>query len=128
SPYATSSCPTDGGACTGSGIPPTAIDKVMDITKAYCTRVGNGPFPTELKGEQGERLREAGGEFGATTGRPRRCGWIDLVALKYAVRINGMNELAVTKLDILDQFEEIKLCTCYSIKAEETEEFPPDIA
>jgi len=126
-PFVTSSCPTAGGACTGSGIPPTAIDKVMGITKAYCTRVGNGPFPTELKGEQGERLREAGGEFGATTGRPRRCGWIDLVALKYAVRINGMNELAVTKLDILDQFEEIKLCTSYSIKDEETEVFPPDI-
>jgi adenylosuccinate synthase len=126
-PFVTSSCPTSGGACTGSGIPPTAIDKVMGISKAYCTRVGNGPFPTELNDELGEKLRAAGQEFGATTGRPRRCGWIDLVALKYAVRVNGMNELTLTKLDILNDFEEIKLCTEYVIDGEETDTFPLDL-
>lgn len=126
-PFVTSSCPTAGGACTGTGLPPTAIDKVMGITKAYCTRVGNGPFPTELDGEIGEKVREAGQEFGATTGRPRRCGWIDLVALRYAVRVNGINELAVTKLDILDDFEEIKVCTAYEIDGERTEIFPTDL-
>ena len=126
-PYVTSSNPTAGGACTGSGIPPTAVDKVMGITKAYCTRVGNGPFPTELEEEVGEKLRSAGNEFGATTGRPRRCGWIDLVALKYAVRVNGMNELALTKLDILNDFEEIKLCTEYEIEGERTDVFPVDL-
>ncbi len=126
-PFVTSSCPTSGGACTGSAIPPTAINKVMGITKAYCTRVGNGPFPTELTNDAGEKLREAGQEFGATTGRPRRCGWIDLVALKYAVRLNGMNEITLTKLDILDDFEEIKLCTSYNIEGEETDVFPLDL-
>lgn len=126
-PFVTSSCPTSGGACTGSAIPPTAIDKVMGITKAYCTRVGNGPFPTELNGDAGEKLRKAGQEFGATTGRPRRCGWIDLVALKYAVRLNGMNELTITKLDILDDFDEVKLCTSYRIDGEETDVFPLDL-
>lgn len=126
-PFVTSSCPTAGGACTGSGIPPTAIDKVMGISKAYCTRVGNGPFPTELYGAAGKQLREAGQEFGATTGRPRRCGWIDLVALKYAVRVNGINELTITKLDILDDFDEIKLCTSYIIDGEQTEVFPVDL-
>ncbi len=126
-PFVTSSCPTSGGACTGSAIPPTAINKVMGITKAYCTRVGNGPFPTELTNDAGEKLREAGQEFGATTGRPRRCGWIDLVALKYAVRLNGMNEITLTKLDILDDFEEIKLCTSYRVDGEETDIFPLDL-
>lgn len=126
-PFVTSSCPTAGGACTGSGIPPTAIEKVMGITKAYCTRVGNGPFPTELKGDASEQLRQAGQEFGATTGRPRRCGWIDLVALKYAVHVNGINELTVTKLDILNDFEEIKLCTSYKVDGERTEVFPVDL-
>ncbi|MCW9707119.1 adenylosuccinate synthase [Fodinibius salsisoli] len=126
-PFVTSSCPTSGGACTGSGVPPTAIDKVMGISKAYCTRVGNGPFPTELLGQAGEELREAGQEFGATTGRPRRCGWIDLVALKYAVRVNGMNELTISKLDILNDFQEIKLCTAYKVDGEETDVFPLDL-
>ena len=126
-PFVTSSCPTSGGACTGSGIPPTAINKVMGISKAYCTRVGNGPFTTELHGDVGEQLREAGQEFGATTGRPRRCGWIDLVALKYAIRVNGVNELTITKLDILDDFEEIKLCTSYKVDGQETTVFPPDL-
>ncbi len=126
-PFVTSSCPTAGGACTGSGIPPTAIDKVMGISKAYCTRVGNGPFPTELNEDVGEKLRAAGKEFGATTGRPRRCGWIDLVALKYAVRVNGMNELTLTKLDILNDFDEIKLCTEYEIDGKRTDVFPLDL-
>ncbi|MEX2602540.1 MAG: adenylosuccinate synthase [Balneolaceae bacterium] len=125
-PYVTSSSPTAGGACTGSGIPPSAITDVMGITKAYCTRVGNGPFPTELHDETGERLRKEGQEFGATTGRPRRCGWLDLVALKYAVRLNGMSELALTKLDVMDAFETIKVCTEYEIDGERTKTFPPD--
>jgi len=123
-PYVTSSSPTAGGACTGTGVPPTAITHVMGITKAYCTRVGNGPFPSELLDETGEELRKKGHEFGATTGRPRRCGWLDLVALKYAVRINGMNELTLTKMDVMDGFEEIKVCTSYIIDGEETKIFP----
>jgi adenylosuccinate synthase len=123
-PFVTSSSPTAGGACTGSGIPPMAITNVMGITKAYCTRVGNGPFPTELKDEAGEKLREIGHEFGATTGRPRRCGWIDLVALKYAVRINGINELALTKVDVLDHFKELQACTHYEIDGKKTDIFP----
>lgn len=127
-PFVTSSSPTSGGACTGTGIPPTAVDKVMGISKAYCTRVGNGPFTTELNGEIGEKLRKRGQEFGATTGRPRRCGWIDLVALRYAVRINGINELALTKLDVLNDFDEIKLCTEYTIDGERTSVFPPDLS
>lgn len=125
-PYVTSSNPTAGGACTGSGIPPTAITHALGITKAYCTRVGNGPFPTELNDEAGEKLREKGQEFGATTGRPRRCGWLDLVALKYAVKLNGMNELALTKLDVLDDFDTIKVCTHYSSDGEKSEVFPLD--
>ena len=97
----------------------------MGITKAYCTRVGNGPFPTELLGETGEELRKKGHEFGATTGRPRRCGWLDLVALKYACRINGINELTLTKMDVMDGFDEIKVCTGYKINGgEETKVFP----
>lgn len=125
-PYVTSSNPTAGGACTGSGIPPLAITHSMGITKAYCTRVGNGPFPTELEDDHGKKLRKNGQEFGATTGRPRRCGWLDLVALKYAVKLNGMNELALTKLDVLDDFDEIKVCTEYKLDGETTEVFPLD--
>lgn len=123
-PFVTSSSPTAGGACTGSGIPPTAITDVMGITKAYTTRVGNGPFPTELDNSVGEEFRKHGAEFGATTGRPRRCGWLDLVALRYAVRLNGLTEIAFTKLDVLDHFEEIKVCTAYEIDGERTETFP----
>lgn len=123
-PYVTSSSPSSGGACIGSGIPPTALDKVMGITKAYCTRVGNGPFPTELLDETGEKLREKGAEFGATTGRPRRCGWLDLVALKYVVQLNGINELTLTKMDVMDGFEEIQVCTGYKLNGEETDVFP----
>jgi len=127
-PFVTSSSPTAGGACTGSGIPPTALTHVMGISKAYCTRVGNGPFPTELHGELGEEIRKIGDEFGATTGRPRRCGWIDLVALKYAARINGMNELTITKLDVLDQLEEVKACIAYKLEGREIDYFPLDTA
>lgn len=123
-PYVTSSSPSSGGACIGSGIPPTALDKVMGITKAYCTRVGNGPFPTELLDQTGEKLREKGAEFGATTGRPRRCGWLDLVALKYVVQLNGINELTLTKMDVMDGFKEIKVCTSYKLNGEETDVFP----
>jgi len=123
-PFVTSSSPTAGGACTGSGIPPMAVTHAMGITKAYCTRVGNGPFPTELHEEQGEKLRKNGQEFGATTGRPRRCGWLDLVALKYAIRLNGMNELTLTKLDVLDDFDTIRVCTHYKIDGEKTDNFP----
>jgi len=126
-PYVTSSSPTSGGACTGTGLPPTSITHVMGIAKAYCTRVGNGPFPTELENDEGELIRKTGHEFGATTGRPRRCGWLDLVALKYAVRINGLNELTITKLDVLDHFEEVKLCTDYKIEDNTTRKFPLDI-
>lgn len=123
-PFVTSSSPTSGGACTGSGIPPTALTHVMGITKAYCTRVGNGPFPTELKNKKGDELRQKGFEFGATTGRPRRCGWLDLVALKYACRINGINEITLTKMDVMDGFEEIQVCTSYRINGKETTIFP----
>ncbi len=114
-PYITSSNPTSGGACTGTGIPPTKINGVIGIVKAYTTRVGEGPFPTELFDETGKKIAEIGVEFGATTGRPRRCGWLDLVALKYAVVINGVTELALTKSDVLDSFKEIKLCTHYEL-------------
>lgn len=123
-PFVTSSSPTAGGACTGTGIPPNAIDEVMGITKAYCTRVGNGPFPTELENSTGEALRKHGAEFGATTGRPRRCGWLDLVALRYAVRLNGLTEIAFMKLDVLDHFDEIRVCTAYEIDGERTDTFP----
>jgi adenylosuccinate synthase len=125
-PFVTSSNPTSGGACTGLGIPPTAISKIIGVVKAYTTRVGNGPFPTEQKNELGEQLRAIGSEYGSTTGRPRRCGWLDLVALKYSVMINGISELALTKLDVLDNFEEIKLCTGYNINGKEINYFPAD--
>jgi adenylosuccinate synthase len=123
-PFVTSSSPTAGGACTGTGIPPREIDHVMGVFKAYCTRVGHGVFPTELKDETGEKLRQTGNEFGATTGRPRRCGWLDLVALKYAIKINGIDELALTKLDVLDNFEQIRVCTSYKIEGDEITVFP----
>lgn len=126
-PYVTSSSPTSGGASTGSGLPAASFDQITGITKAYCTRVGNGPFPTELHDETGDELRRAGHEFGATTGRPRRCGWIDLVALRHAVHVTGITELAITKLDVLDQFNPVKLCTSYRIDGEETNVFPLDL-
>ena len=110
-PFVTSSNASIGGVCTGLGIPPQAIDGVLGVAKAYTTRVGEGPLPTELFGEMGERLRESGQEYGASTGRPRRCGWYDAVAVRYAVRINGIDALALTKLDVLDGLEQIDICT-----------------
>ncbi len=126
-PFVTSSNPTSGGACTGLGISPLTIDRIIGITKAYCTRVGNGPFPTELLDAEGEKLRKIGAEFGATTGRPRRCGWLDLVALKYSVMINGITDIAFTKLDVLDEFEEIGVCTGYKVDGKYLKSFPVDI-
>lgn len=126
-PFVTSSNPTSGGACTGLGIPPTSIDNIIGITKAYCTRVGNGPFPTELHDEMGDYLRKAGAEFGATTGRPRRCGWLDLVALKYSVMINGINQIAITKIDVLDDLYEIKVCVDYKHNNNSLNTFPADL-
>jgi len=123
-PYVTSSNPTAGGASTGSGVPPTAIDGVLGIVKAYTTRVGGGPFPGELLGAEGEFLRERGNEFGTVTGRPRRCGWFDAVAVRYAVRLNGAKLLALTKLDVLDGFDEIPICVGYRCGGELVTEFP----
>ncbi len=126
-PFVTSSNPTSGGACTGLGIPPVKIDKVIGITKAFCTRVGNGPFPSELFDEMGEYLRKIGAEFGATTGRPRRCGWLDLVALKYSVMINGISEIALTKIDVLNDLDELQVCIKYKLNDEEFSTFPSDL-
>lgn len=126
-PYVTSSNTTIAGVCSGLGVNAHQIDSVIGITKAYCTRVGSGPFPSELHDATGERLRAIGKEFGATTGRPRRCGWLDLVALKYACMISGVNTLIITKTDILNEFEEIFACDSYQINGESTQEFPYDI-
>ena len=123
-PYVTSSNPIAGGACVGAGVGPTMIDRVIGVAKAYTTRVGEGPFPTELLGEIGELLCDRGAEFGTTTGRKRRCGWFDAVIGRYAVRINGLDCLAVTKLDVLDDLDEIKVCVAYEIDGERTEHFP----
>ncbi len=125
-PFVTSSNPTSGGACTGSGVAPNHIDKVIGVVKAYTTRVGNGDFPTELNDEVGEALGRIGHEFGATTGRKRRCGWIDLVALRYSLIISGVTEVALTKLDVLDTFEEIKVCTSYMLDGKEIHDFPTE--
>lgn len=125
-PFVTSSSTIAGGACTGAGIGPTDISNVIGISKVYATRVGNGPFPTELHGAEGDALREAGGEFGATTGRPRRCGWLDLPALRYAVRINGLTGLALTKIDVLTGMPSIKLCTGYELNGERYDTIPYD--
>ena len=123
-PFVTSSNTICAGACTGLGIAPNRIGKVLGIFKAYCTRVGMGPFPTELFDKTGEELREAGHEYGATTGRPRRCGWLDLVALKYSVMLNGVTELIMMKADVLSRFETIKICVGYEIDGEVVEHFP----
>ncbi len=123
-PYVTSSNTTVGGALTGTGLPPSALGSVQGIFKAYCTRVGNGPFPTELLGEPGDRLREAGGEFGATTGRARRCGWFDAVAARYAVDINGLSGAIITKLDVLDTAETVPVATAYELDGVATEVYP----
>jgi len=123
-PFVTSSSTTSSGVCSGLGIAPQKIRDVMGVTKAYCTRVGGGPFPTELHDETGEELRKLGNEFGATTGRPRRCGWIDLVALKYACMINGVTKVIMTKADVLDKFAELKVCNSYTIDGVEKSEIP----
>lgn len=125
-PYVTSSHTLAGGCTIGSGVPPTGIDEVTGVLKVYQTRVGNGPFPTENHGEDGEKLRKLGGEFGATTGRPRRCGWLDLVAARYSIMVNGITNLALTKLDVLDHFDTIYVCTAYKYKGELLESFPAD--
>ncbi len=126
-PFVTSSSTICAGACTGMGIAPSKIGQVKGIFKAYCTRVGSGPFPTELFDDDGQKLRDIGREYGSTTGRPRRCGWMDLVALKYSVMLNGVTELIMTKADVLDQFETIKIATAYKINGVEIDYFPYDI-
>ncbi len=125
-PFVTSSSTTIGGVCTGLGVAPSKVGHVYGIFKAYCTRVGSGPFPTELFDETGEKIRQIGHEFGAVTGRPRRCGWLDLVALKYTVMLNGVTDLIMMKSDCLDSFETIKVCTSYVIDGKETKQFPFD--
>jgi adenylosuccinate synthase len=127
-PFVTSSNASIGGVCTGLGVPPKAIDVVLGVVKAYTTRVGEGPFPTELSGDMGNRLRETGSEYGAVTGRPRRCGWYDAVAARYAVRINGLDGLALTKLDVLDGLDRIEVCTAYRSGGRTLTDFPADIA
>lgn len=126
-PYVTSSSTISAGACTGLGVNPKDIGKITGIVKAYCTRVGNGPFPTEEHGEIGERIRKAGREFGTTTGRPRRCGWFDAVACRYASRINGCDDLSIMKLDVLDGFDEIQVCVAYEVNGEQIDYMPLDL-
>ncbi len=126
-PFVTSSNTVAGNAATGSGVGPTEIDAVIGIAKAYCTRVGGGPYPTELKDETGERLRKTGGEYGATTGRPRRTGWFDVLALRYAARVNGLDGLAITKLDVLTGFPEVKMGVAYRCDGKTLEEMPSDL-
>jgi len=125
-PYVTSSNPSTGGACTGLGIGPNRIEKVIGIVKAYTTRVGEGPMPTELHGEEGEKLRKLGGEFGATTGRPRRCGWLDIPILKRSMQIGGCTDLCITKLDVLDTYETLPVCTHYDLNGDKKEILPFD--
>jgi adenylosuccinate synthase len=125
-PYVTSSSSTAGGACTGTGVPPTRIDGAIGVLKAYTTRVGGGPFPSELTDETGEFLRQRGNEFGTTTGRPRRCGWLDLVVARYAQLLNGIDTIALTKLDVLDDFDEIPVCIGYRLNGELVRDLPPD--
>jgi adenylosuccinate synthase len=127
-PFVTSSSACAGGAATGLGIPPSRIDGVLGVAKAYATRVGGGPFPTELTGAAGDSMRERGGEYGATTGRPRRCGWFDAVAARYAARVNGFDTLALTKLDVLDAFAEVPVCTAYRYEGDTLSELPAEAA
>jgi adenylosuccinate synthase len=126
-PYVTSSSTCSGGACTGSGVSPREIHEVIGIAKAYATRVGSGPFPTELEDETGEQLRQAGREFGSTTGRPRRCGWYDALVARYAVRINGLSGIAITKLDVLSGLETVKVCTAYTYQGVVLDEVPASL-
>ncbi len=124
-PFVTSSSATAGGACTGSGVGPTRIDRVIGVAKAYATRVGEGPFPTELFDADGDRLRSVGGEYGTTTGRPRRCGWYDAVVARYASRVNGLTDLVITKLDVLTGLERVPVCVAYDVEGERCAEMPP---
>jgi adenylosuccinate synthase len=124
-PFVTSSSPISGGACSGAGVGPQRLNQIMGVVKAYVTRVGSGPFPTEQDNETGEAMRRTGKEFGTTTGRPRRCGWFDGVLMRYATRINGLNSIAITKLDVLSQFEQLKICTGYRYKGKIFDQFPP---
>jgi adenylosuccinate synthase len=126
-PYVTSSTTVSAGACSGLGLNPKDLGRVTGIAKAYCTRVGNGPFPSEDEGEAGERLRQNGHEFGTTTGRPRRCGWFDAVAMRHAVRVNGVDQIALMKLDVLDGFDEIQVCVAYEIDGQEIDYVPYDL-
>ena len=126
-PYVTSSHPVAGAACIGAGVGPTDISKAIGVVKAYTTRVGEGPFPTELTGEMGELIRTVGHEFGTTTGRPRRCGWLDCVILRYAARVSGLDSIAITKLDVLDQIEKIKICVGYKYNGSELKDFPSSL-
>lgn len=126
-PYVTSSSPTSAGVCAGAGISPKKLDKIIGVVKAYSTRVGEGPFVTELFDEEGEKLREIGHEYGATTGRPRRCGWLDLNVVKHAARINGLTDLVITKIDVLSEFEEIKVCTGYEIDGQIYDTIPASV-
>lgn len=126
-PFVTSSSPISGGACSGAGIPPNSVNSIIGVVKAYVTRVGGGPFPTEIEGKKGEELREKGGEYGATTGRPRRCGWFDGVVMKHSSRINGLTELAVTKIDVLSGLDKISVCTAYNYNGKKTYDFPCDL-
>lgn len=126
-PYVTSSNPLSGGACIGTGIGPHKINRVIGVTKAYVTRVGEGPFPTELTDDLGEHLRARGAEFGTTTNRPRRCGWLDLVVLRYSVRVNGFTELCITKLDVLDGLSKIKVCNQYKVDDQVVQNFPMEL-
>lgn len=126
-PFVTSSNPVSGGLCPGTGIGPTRIDEVIGVMKAYTTRVGEGPFPTELTGKKGEYFREVGKEYGATTGRPRRCGWFDAVIARYSTRVNGLTSLAITKLDVLDEVKELYVCTAYDFNGERLDNFPSDL-
>jgi adenylosuccinate synthase len=123
-PYVTSSSASAGGACTGAGVPPTAIDGVIGISKAYITRVGGGPFPTEALDATGDHIRKRGNEFGAVTGRPRRCGWFDTPLIRYTAAINGFDSMVVTKLDVLDELDEIPVCVAYDIDGVETTDMP----
>ena len=123
-PFVTSSNTISAGVCTGLGIAPQKIKEVLGVTKAYCTRVGSGPFPTELNDETGEKIRQLGNEFGSTTGRPRRCGWIDLVALQFACMINGVTQLVMTKADVMDSLDTLQVCNLYKIDGKEQSQIP----
>ena len=123
-PFVTSSSATAGGACIGAGVPPTRIDGIIGVSKAYITRVGSGPFPSEEHGPLGDRIRKAGNEFGSVTGRPRRCGWFDVPLLRYTAMINGFDSLIVTKLDVLDELDEIPVCVAYKLDGKVIEEMP----